>query len=682
MRKYVKLNQSFLYPFDVEPEIHHDEENLEKVQSIFGEEQDLLDSLSRGNRDVKIAILDGPADFNHPAIKDASIKLLDPFSYFDSVGGRATQHGTQVVSIIFGQPGTCLEGLAPNCEGISIPIYKDAEGGNVEGASQMLLASAIDYALDANATIINISGGQKSPTSFADDILRKKIKRCIDAGVLLVAAAGNESCACLRLPAAIDGVLAVGAHDKSGIPLESCNFGSEYANYGILAPGSSIFVAGNDGTVKTEEGSSFATAIISGLVARICCTLAAQGTPVPAIEVGKILFNTSDSCSTHVGASTCLPWPGRRLNLRRALSFLKLISYQRVTPVKSKNEEKVMSELLGSKISLQEETPVSVTDMFKEAMDNKIADEQLKSGVVPACGCGGGVNNLSTGGNHINGVQLIYALGQLDIDFGTEARRDAFLQHMNAWRNGSKKEITDLPNDREILKQFLDERPEFDSGLTWVLKLDTTVIYALRPSGAYAQEISRRLREAFVSFAYDDETRVDLTSIPGIAKGSARLLNGQLVPVLYPDLRGMYDWSVEHLVTTCTAKDGEGKEASSARESLADFLNRVYFELRNLGQTGIDRALNFSATQAWQVAQVFQRAVKENLVLRDAPAVVKSPVCRPESECYDVVLTFFDPNNRLTKASRAFRFTVDVSDVLPVMVGQVRTWHVASSGIA
>jgi hypothetical protein len=56
--------------------------------------------------------------------------------------------------------------------------------------------------------------------------------------------------------------------------------------------------------------------------------------------------------------------------------------------------------------------------------------------------------------------------------------------------------------------------------------------------------------------------------------------------------------------------------------------------------------------------------------------VVRSPICRPESDCWDVKLTFFDPSRMLDRARKVYRFTVDVSDVTPVTVGSVRSWSV------
>jgi hypothetical protein len=69
---------------------------------------------------------------------------------------------------------------------------------------------------------------------------------------------------------------------------------------------------------------------------------------------------------------------------------------------------------------------------------------------------------------------------------------------------------------------------------------------------------------------------------------------------------------------------------------------------------------------------VIEIATQGDLEL-DTINVRKSPVCRPDSDCYDIELGFFDPRN-VNIATRVFRFTVDVSDVTPVTIGQVRAW--------
>jgi hypothetical protein len=94
--------------------------------------------------------------------------------------------------------------------------------------------------------------------------------------------------------------------------------------------------------------------------------------------------------------------------------------------------------------------------------------------------------------------------------------------------------------------------------------------------------------------------------------------------------------------------------------------------LRNLGQTPAERAMNFSATNAFQTAAVFADPASHRMQL-DTILVERSAFCRKDSDCWDVKLRFFNPANVL-EARRVSRFTVDVSDVYPVLVGPIRTW--------
>jgi cyanobactin maturation PatA/PatG family protease len=104
--------------------------------------------------------------------------------------------------------------------------------------------------------------------------------------------------------------------------------------------------------------------------------------------------------------------------------------------------------------------------------------------------------------------------------------------------------------------------------------------------------------------------------------------------------------------------------------SLGSFLQRIYYDSRNLGQTSRDRALNFTATNAFQAASTFAQAVAIGMEL-DSIEVEKSPFCRQGSDCWDV--KFFDAENS-QRAKKVFRFTIDVSDILPITLGRVRSW--------
>ncbi|HAO10106.1 MAG TPA: hypothetical protein DCQ51_02730, partial [Planktothrix sp. UBA8407] len=101
----------------------------------------------------------------------------------------------------------------------------------------------------------------------------------------------------------------------------------------------------------------------------------------------------------------------------------------------------------------------------------------------------------------------------------------------------------------------------------------------------------------------------------------------------------------------------------------------IYYDLRNLGTTSQDRALNFASTNAFQAATTFAQAVGAGMEL-DSITVEKSPFCRLDSDCWDVKLKFFDPENS-RRAKKIYRFTIDVSDTIPVTLGDVRSWSSA-----
>lgn len=84
--------------------------------------------------------------------------------------------------------------------------------------------------------------------------------------------------------------------------------------------------------------------------------------------------------------------------------------------------------------------------------------------------------------------------------------------------------------------------------------------------------------------------------------------------------------------------------------------------------------LNFAATNAFQAASSFAEAVSTGMEL-DSIEVEKSPFCRLDSDCWDVKLKFFDPENG-RRAKKVYRFTIDVKGRIPVTLGKVRSWSV------
>ncbi|MFN5666581.1 S8 family serine peptidase, partial [Bradyrhizobium sp.] len=124
---------------------------------------------SGGDPEVKIAIIDGPVDLNHPSLRQARVALGGEF-VAPSSPTIQSEHGTHVTSVLMGTPGSPVLGVAPNCSATVFSIYRENAAGQIVPSSQSTLALAINQALAVGADVINISSGQQSTTGQADRI--------------------------------------------------------------------------------------------------------------------------------------------------------------------------------------------------------------------------------------------------------------------------------------------------------------------------------------------------------------------------------------------------------------------------------------------------------------------------------------------------------------------------------
>ena len=221
-----------------------------------------LQQRTRGTPDISVAILDGPIDTDHPCFQGADLTPLPTLVRGKASAGPMSVHGTHIASTIFGQPGSPVEGIAPRCRGLVAPVFSDGRR-----LSQLDLARAIEQAVENGASVINISGGSLTDMGEAEDWLERAVRTCRDRNVLIVAAAGNDGCDCLHVPAALPAVLAVGATDASGRPLDFSNWGEAYQRQGILALGENVLGAQPGSGTLRLSGTSFAAPIVAGTAA-------------------------------------------------------------------------------------------------------------------------------------------------------------------------------------------------------------------------------------------------------------------------------------------------------------------------------------------------------------------------------------------------------------------------------
>lgn len=664
---------------------------------------------TKGDSQVVVAILDGVVDQAHPCFDGARLKRLPTLVQGEAnPSGRMSSHGTHVASLILGQHGSPVQGIAPNCQGLVIPVFAD-EGRRL---SQLDLSRAIEQAVNAGAHIINISGGQLTDYGEAEDWLQQAVRLCRDNNVLIVAAAGNDGCECLHVPAALPAVLAVGATDGQGQPLELSNWGQTYQNQGILAPGENILGAKpGAGTVRLS-GTSFATPIVSGVAALLLSLQRQRGEEPDPQKVRTALLKTALPCNLPendqrprclvgelnvAGAFTDLT--GETMSESEELSTVeasgcgcdgtpetspqRLLSAEvtsAVDPTEAKpavaasSTETAVAPAQPTQVAViasephSTQAPVTATSVSTNhqisAMSNTTANAITPSQPVQA-----------------SGGDIIYVIGTLGYDFGGEARRDSFKQLMPPYEiEGTQ--VPANPYDARQMVDYLQANLSEAKSLIWTLNMELTPIYALEPSGSFARDVYAAFQELLSGEvqAENSEEYIERVSIPGRLTGrTVKLFSGQVVPVVEPvSPRGIYGWRVNTMVASALeAVRGQQAEADDEqmRKSLSSFLNRVYYDLRNLGQTSQDRALNFAATNAFQAAQAFSEAVAAGMEL-DSIVVQRSPFCRMDSDCWDVQLKFFDPENN-RRAKKVFRFTIDVSDLIPVTLGEVRSWSSA-----
>ncbi len=203
-----------------------------------------------------------------------------------------------------------------------LPIFADGMGRGLHSCSQADLARAILRALEGQAAVINISGGQRFPRGGAHPFLVDAIRLCGERGTAVVAAAGNDGCECLHLPAAVPGVLTVGALGRSGRPLPSSNWGRADRSRGIMAPGEAIPAASTGGGVEPCTGTSYAAAIVSGVIALLVSLLKKVGRPADAPSVAAALVETAQGCRLDDGREVCRRLLAGRMDLDAAVRAL------------------------------------------------------------------------------------------------------------------------------------------------------------------------------------------------------------------------------------------------------------------------------------------------------------------------------------------------------------------------
>lgn len=195
---------------------------------------------------VAIGIVDTAIDLTHPALPRERIVIQ---SLADD-GPRATEHGTAVATLLVGQTAGGVAGLLPQARLYAADAFTVDADGKVH-ATSVDLVRALDWLLAQRVDVINLS-----LTGPHSNLLAIAVRRVIDAGIAVFAAAGNNGPAApAPYPASDPDVIAVTAIDRFLAPYAAANRGGFID---LAAPGVKIWTGTADGG-RFVDGTSFAS---------------------------------------------------------------------------------------------------------------------------------------------------------------------------------------------------------------------------------------------------------------------------------------------------------------------------------------------------------------------------------------------------------------------------------------
>lgn len=208
---------------------------------------------------VTVAIIDSGI-YPHPDLRQNLLKGKN----FTSEGGNdgltdKSGHGTNMAAVVGGHGRRANDGvigIAPASK--ILPVKITLEGADAPAE----MGQGIRWAIEQKAAVLNIS--LSVGPAFE---VRDAIAAALKADVVVVASAGNTSQdAIIGYPAAIEGVLAVGATGRNG---KRASLSVKDPKVAICAPGVDITTAEPPSKYVDVSGTSPAAAIVSGAAALV-----------------------------------------------------------------------------------------------------------------------------------------------------------------------------------------------------------------------------------------------------------------------------------------------------------------------------------------------------------------------------------------------------------------------------
>lgn len=184
-------------------------------------------------------------------VQQQSVAVLDQQSVavVDGNGMSDFGHGTMVAGII--------HLVAPTAEIMPLKAFQSNGTGNLSD-----ILRAIYYAIQNHASVINMSFDLKSSSAE----LSRAIQSASNAGIICVAAAGNDGKDEIVYPAALTGnVMGIASTSDADTQSYFTNYGADIV--WIAAPGENVISTYPFGSYAAESGTSFSAPLVSGAAA-------------------------------------------------------------------------------------------------------------------------------------------------------------------------------------------------------------------------------------------------------------------------------------------------------------------------------------------------------------------------------------------------------------------------------
>jgi len=250
-----------------------------------------------GDAGLTVGMVDGGIDALHPDLAGRATAVRDFVAARERPAGRdlpldedtdVNGHGSAVASLVAAatDDGIGMAGLGWRTRLVVARVF-DAEGC----ASDAAITQAMDWAVDQGAAVVNLSlGGTEGSL-----LLRDAGQRALDAGVLVVAAAGNHGRGAVEYPAAYEEFVSVGAtgYAEGEAPDHVASYSSTNEQVDLAAPGGS-----GDGT---DEHDALVACWVGPTAGRGYCHVAGTSFAAPLVSATVALARELDPDRTPEG---------------------------------------------------------------------------------------------------------------------------------------------------------------------------------------------------------------------------------------------------------------------------------------------------------------------------------------------------------------------------------------------